>query len=76
MSAALKLVPVRMPQTAGVKVSSDNSDWQFNPATDGTKHFWSTNGEECLWCGAVRMPAEIAAWRRAGEPEQACGIQL
>ncbi len=32
-------------------------------------HFWSTDGIECLWCGAVRTADQIAEWDRAGGTE-------
>ena len=33
-------------------------------------HFWSTDGIECLWCGAVRTADQIAEWDRAGVNEE------
>ena len=35
-------------------------------------HFWSTDGIECLWCGAVRTADQIAEWDRAGKPKEGC----
>lgn len=37
-----------------------------------SRHFWSTDGCECLWCRTKRTTEEIAEWISNGSPDEPC----
>lgn len=55
-----------------VDLIDENNKWRFAPGVSGARHFWSTDGIECLWCARQRTPAEIAVWFAAGKPQENC----
>ncbi len=74
-TAAAAMTPVRRALSeSGVVISFGDIDWEFEPDTAAKKHFWSTDGSECLWCSHQRTPAQIRAWLDAGEPKEDCTV--